>query len=613
MIKRHIKIISTYVINYLFYDVHNLTKSVLWLPRYCNEKDWNFKQNLDDDKGGHLYLIKINTIAFIRFLLEQAKMFEIYEINSSSMVDMWSSSKPLGDAVKSKLGGLKKKLFSPDPNIRPKMESQMDTLRSRKKKLQIVKQRISLAFAVLDTWKRELEKEEETSTSTDEDSLVDVKEIVKRIEHCTLVRQRTFKGIHKTRQVQQQIYPQLFDYALIVTLQPKEDSTHYEPKIIYKFPDHLTCKSARIPLRKVIIDKDGLFTHGTSVLEPNISVPQFCFPDALDFDVKSASPAAKSESYSFVLTNEDGERVYGYCRRFVVLLYLVFRQHMLRSKPIRTPAGLPEVVCIISPVNASNMYNYLLDEIEKHRQVNLETAQELIAAAFGRPLPNPGNVVHVRTLVRTYIGIGLIPFICFCSLDYLSNSCSIAQRYYSMDEEGEMGTIFLKRSLDSRVDNVNCDFLLKLGYDKLMKIFSCILLERSVLFCAKHLSTLSQTVHALTSLLYPFHWQHTYIPVLPESMIDIVCSPTPFLIGILTSNLPQVEKLPVEEIVKILKVQISILYVVIIDLDKKQLLRSQGDEGTLLPKKLQKAIKTVLNLCKIDSDQDIGFITNIKD
>lgn len=31
-------------------------------------------------------------------------------------------------------------------------------------------------------------------------------------------------------------------------------------------------------------------------------------------------------------------------------------------------------------------------------------------------------------------------------------------------------------------------------------------------------------------------------------MIDIVCSPTPFLIGILSCSLPQLQDLPVEEV-----------------------------------------------------------------
>lgn len=31
------------------------------------------------------------------------------------------------------------------------------------------------------------------------------------------------------------------------------------------------------------------------------------------------------------------------------------------------------------------------------------------------------------------------------------------------------------------------------------------------------------------------------------------------------------------------------------------MLKSQGDEGTLLPKDIQKALKTALNMCKVDA------------
>lgn len=61
-------------------------------------------------------------------------------------------------------------------------------------------------------------------------------------------------------------------------------------------------------------------------------------------------------------------------------------------------------------------------------------------------------------------------------------------------------------------------------------------------------STLSSCMHAVVALLYPFSWQHTFIPVLPGSMLDIVCCPTPFLVGLLSSSLPKLKELPVEEV-----------------------------------------------------------------
>lgn len=63
-----------------------------------------------------------------------------------------------------------------------------------------------------------------------------------------------------------------------------------------------------------------------------------------------------------------------------------------------------------------------------------------------------------------------------------------------------------------------------------------------------HRSVLSRCGHAVLALLYPFTWQHTFVPVLPASMLDVSCSPTPFLIGVLAPCLPQLLELPIEEV-----------------------------------------------------------------
>ena len=42
----------------------------------------------------------------------------------------------------------------------------------------------------------------------------------------------------------------------------------------------------------------------------------------------------------------------------------------------------------------------------------------------------------------------------------------------------------------------------------------------------------------ITYLIYPFFWQHIYIPILPRQLIDYVCAPMPFVMGVETSYLP---------------------------------------------------------------------------
>lgn len=61
-------------------------------------------------------------------------------------------------------------------------------------------------------------------------------------------------------------------------------------------------------------------------------------------------------------------------------------------------------------------------------------------------------------------------------------------------------------------------------------------------------SVLSRCAHSALALLYPFTWQHTFVPVLPASMLDICCSPTPFVMGALSPSLPEVLDMPIEEV-----------------------------------------------------------------
>ncbi|KAK3533823.1 hypothetical protein QTP70_032165 [Hemibagrus guttatus] len=107
----------------------------------------------------------------------------------------------------------------------------------------------------------------------------------------------------------------------------------------------------------------------------------------------------------------------------------------------------------------------------------------------------------------------------------------------------------------------------------------------------KMLSVLSSCAHAVVALLYPFSWQHTFIPVLPSSMVDIVCCPTPFLVGILSSSLPKLKELPVEE-------------ALMVHLGTDRFIRQLDDEASLLPRKLQAGLEQALEQRNHIIDQD---------
>lgn len=99
------------------------------------------------------------------------------------------------------------------------------------------------------------------------------------------------------------------------------------------------------------------------------------------------------------------------------------------------------------------------------------------------------------------------------------------------------------------VFQVEFSHLLKaLNVETLIKAFSIILMERRVLFCANTLTVLTQCVQAMAALLYPFTWQHTLVPVIPETMLDLCSLPAPYVMGILTNCVDKVKELPLEDV-----------------------------------------------------------------
>ncbi|XP_071987860.1 DENN domain-containing protein 2B isoform X2 [Engystomops pustulosus] len=320
---------------------------------------------------------------------------------------------------------------------------------------------------------------------------------------------------------------ELFEYFVVVSMKKKPSKNTYIPEVTYQFP-----KLER-PTKQMREAEERLK-----------AIPQFCFPDARDWVPVSEY---SSETFSFMLTGEDGSRRFGYCRRLL---------------PSGKGPRLPEVYCVISRLGCFDLFSKILDEVERRRGISAALVYPFMRSLMESPFPAPGKTIRVKTFLP---GAG-------------------------------NEVIELRRPMDSRLEHVDFECLFRcLSVRQIIRIFASLLLERRVIFVAEKLSTLSSCSHAVVALLYPFSWQHTFIPVLPSAMIDIVCCPTPFLVGLLSNSLPKLKELPVEE-------------ALMVDLGSDRFIRQMDDEDTLLPRKLQAALEQALErkgqLIGQDSDSD---------
>ena len=72
----------------------------------------------------------------------------------------------------------------------------------------------------------------------------------------------------------------------------------------------------------------------------------------------------------------------------------------------------------------------------------------------------------------------------------------------------------------------------QLGIRAVLTLFSAVLTEQKILFYSQSYSRLTDSCMALISLIYPMRYSHTLVPVLPHSILEVLSSPTPYIIGV---------------------------------------------------------------------------------
>ncbi|KAG8226141.1 hypothetical protein J437_LFUL005802 [Ladona fulva] len=306
-------------------------------------------------------------------------------------------------------------------------------------------------------------------------------------------------------------------------------------------------------------DKGSIYVpYIKSKFPANVLVPplieHLCFPDASDWTIRrSLSPKADGskkrdsksddemkvdgcdQTYSLVITGADGSRRFGYCRRVL---------------PEGGSMCLPLTYCLISPYRANGFYFKVLAELESRHGGPESEQNAFLQELYSCHLPGPSEVLQLPSSAEP-----LSPFV-----------------------------QPLRRPFDVRLEEKEVmELVTCLEVGVFLDVFASILLERKVLLTSKYLSKLSCCVQALQSVLYPFTWQHTFIPVLPAPMFDICGAPTPYIIGILKGSNGQIPSISLDE-------------GIMVDLDTSNCIKKVGDEGSILPSRMKRMLQSALRI-----------------
>jgi len=263
-------------------------------------------------------------------------------------------------------------------------------------------------------------------------------------------------------------------------------------------------------------------------------VAMFCFAHGVRL-VTSEEAALRAIPVvtSFVLTTADKSRMYGACIVWyeelpaeVVAAYLdeadgtgaapsaavsmvadtaadieaTDSAEALHEEKIRRPTvHAPEAICLLSRVA---VFDALMDSCRQLFRMRLSSRGPLPAEAL-------------EALLHTQIP----PFGCRVEVPLGNVSVSVVTPAANQLPHTRAGRDFLQLFQALDANNV-------------IMLWALLLTEQKVVLQCTQPHVLTMAAETLSALLFPFSWQHVYIPILPMRLIDILQAPVPFLVGI---------------------------------------------------------------------------------
>ncbi|XP_056134125.1 myotubularin-related protein 13 isoform X2 [Lampris incognitus] len=121
----------------------------------------------------------------------------------------------------------------------------------------------------------------------------------------------------------------------------------------------------------------------------------------------------------------------------------------------------------------------------------------------------------------------------------------------------------------------------QLGIQNVLSLFCAVLTEHKVLFHSTSYQRLGEACRALEALMFPLKYSYPYIPILPSRLLEVLSSPTPFIIGVHSMFQNEIQDL---------------LDVIIADLDGGTIKIPECIHLSLLPEPLLHQTQTALSL-----------------
>ncbi|XP_048021162.1 DENN domain-containing protein 1A isoform X3 [Megalobrama amblycephala] len=218
------------------------------------------------------------------------------------------------------------------------------------------------------------------------------------------------------------------------------------------------------------------------------TIPRFCFP----FNMDSMAVGQVGQNFTFVLTDIESKQRFGFCR---------------------LSSGAHSCHCILSYLPWFEVFYKLLNILADYTTKGQDSQwKELLESLHTLNIPDPGVPVHLSVHL-----------------------------FFTVPDPRELPSIPENRNLT--------EYFVAVDVNNMLHLYASMLYERRILISCSKLSTLTACVHGAAAMLYPMYWQHVYIPVLPQHLLDYCCAPMPYLIGVHSSLMEKVRGMALDDVV----------------------------------------------------------------
>ncbi|XP_061739059.1 DENN domain-containing protein 5A isoform X3 [Nerophis ophidion] len=306
------------------------------------------------------------------------------------------------------------------------------------------------------------------------------------------------------------------------------------------------------PLRRTF--KSKVLAHYPDNVEWNPfdqdAVGMLCMPKGLAF--RTQVDSREPQFHSFIITREDGSRTYGFALTFFEevtskqicsAMQTLYHMHNAEQYDIlhtatssRPPEEQPRLhhshhrpvlhaAPAISRLQRFNSYDISRDTLYVSKCICLITPM-----AFAQACKKVLQQLHQAVTSPHPPPLPLESYI--YNILY---EVPLTPSGRSLKFSGVYGPVVCQRPSTSELPLF--DFSIRevinlLGVENVLQLFTCALLEMQILLYSQHYQRLMTVAESITALMFPFQWQHVYVPILPASLLHFLDAPVPYLMGL---------------------------------------------------------------------------------